>query len=81
MEWEGSARVLDVSGLEAPEPMVRALAALRELPRGSWLVLQHRRVPIPLLAMLDEMGLRHRTRPGTATDVEVLIWHDGDPEP
>lgn len=74
-------RVLDVSGLEAPEPMVRALSALRELPRGSQLVLQHRRVPVPLLGMLDEMGFRHRSRPGTTTAVEVLIWHAGDPAP
>ena len=74
-------RVLDVRELEPPQPMVRVLAALRELPRGSWLLMKHRRVPVPLYPILDEQGFEHRTRPNDAGEVEVRIWHTDDPAP
>ena len=57
-EHEGSEREtwLDVRGLEPPEPMVRTLAALEELPVGHQLVQVNVRVPQLLLPMLAERG-------------------------
>ena len=74
-------RRLDVSSLEPPGPFAAALAALRELPPGDWLVLAHRREPVPLLDLLAGLGFRHRVRKGSAVPVEVVIWRAADPEP
>lgn len=49
---------LDVRGLEPPEPMVRTLAALEELPAGRTLVQLNVRVPQFLLPILAERGFR-----------------------
>ncbi|HEX9105923.1 MAG TPA: DUF2249 domain-containing protein, partial [Longimicrobiales bacterium] len=46
--------VLDVRGLEPPEPMVRTLAALDTLPAGKTLVQINVREPKFLLPMLEE---------------------------
>lgn len=75
------ARVLDVSELEPPEPMVRVLAALRELGDDEFLVFRHRREPFPLYPMLTEMGFSYRVRKGEVTPVEVLIWAGEGEEP
>jgi hypothetical protein len=74
-------RTVDVSALEPPQPMEVALAALRELAADEYLVLQHRREPVPLYAMLAAMGFCHRVRPGRATAVEVVIWRAGGEAP
>lgn len=76
-------RIVDVSGLEPPQPMQVALANLRELAADEYLVLRHRREPIPLYAMLRELGFVHRARKGSVTAIEVVIWRQGeeDPEP
>lgn len=54
--------VLDVRGLEPPEPMVRTLAALETLPEGKTLVQINVRVPQFLLPKLDELGYRYEVR-------------------
>ncbi|MEW6583401.1 MAG: DUF2249 domain-containing protein [Actinomycetota bacterium] len=48
--------VLDVRGLQPPEPMERTLAALESLPPGGTLVQINDRVPAFLLPLLDERG-------------------------
>lgn len=48
--------VLDVRGLEPPEPMVRTLEALERLPEGATLVQINVRVPQFLLPKLEERG-------------------------
>lgn len=75
------ARIVDVSGLEPPQPMQVALEQLRTLGAEDYLVLQHRREPIPLYAMLGQLGFAHRVRKGAATAIEVVIWRRGTPEP
>ncbi len=75
------ARIVDVSELEPPEPMAVALASLRELGVDEYLVLRHRREPIPLFPMLIEMGFACRVRDGRATPIEVVIWRSDAPEP
>lgn len=52
----GGRLVLDVRGLEPPEPMVRTLGALEELPEGATLVQLNERVPRFLLPRLEERG-------------------------
>lgn len=54
--------VLDVRGLEPPEPMMRTLAALEQLPEGATLVQINVRVPQFLLPLLDERGFTYDVR-------------------
>lgn len=48
--------VLDVRGLEPPEPMLRTLSALEDLPAGHELLQVNSRVPQFLLPLLAERG-------------------------
>jgi len=54
--------LLDVRGLEPPEPMVRTLAALEQLPEGATLVQINVRVPQFLLPLLTERGFTYDIR-------------------
>lgn len=74
-----SERRLDVSTLEPCEPLERTLAAASELKPGEYLRVLHRREPLPLYPLLEQLGCAWRTRPGTATAFEVLIWRADDP--
>lgn len=68
------ATLLDVGGLEAPEPMVRILDALETLPeRGALRVLIDRE-PHPLYRVLDRYEFRYRTAPTGDGRYEMLIW-------
>lgn len=74
-------RILDVSGLEAPEPFRAALAAVHELEEGEILRLCHRREPFPLYETLARLGFCYRVRDGARTKFEILIWRADDSEP
>jgi TusA-related sulfurtransferase len=52
---------LDNRGLEPPQPMMRTLAALEELPEGEELIINNDRRPMFLYEELDERGLKHET--------------------
>lgn len=67
--------VLDVRGLEPPEPMVRTLEALTALPRGGTLVQINVRVPQFLLPKLEEHGFTYEIREQAADLVRVFIRH------
>jgi uncharacterized protein (DUF2249 family) len=54
--------VLDVRDLEPPEPMVRTLEALQDLPAGGTLVQLNARVPQFLLPRLTEAGFEYEVR-------------------
>ena len=71
-------QLLDVSELEAPEPLLQAVAALQTLPHGSYLRLRHRMKPCHLYAVLERDGLACDTRRGEAVACELFIWHQGD---
>ncbi len=71
-------RVLDVSRLEPPEPLVRILDALEELPPGVLLHVRHRREPFPLYAILEETGYAWHTRLCGANHYEIVIWRRDD---
>lgn len=65
--------VLDVRGLEPPEPMVRTLEALERLPDGSALLQLVDRVPKFLLPKLTERGFAYRIVSEAPGQVRVLI--------
>jgi hypothetical protein len=71
-------RLLDVSDLEAPEPLLRTVAALERLPRGDYLRMLHRMKPCHLYAVLERDGLACDTRHGVEVECELFIWHQGD---
>jgi len=53
--------VLDVRGLEPPQPMVRILDALGQLSAGECLEVHHDRRPLFLYPQLDERGFLYET--------------------
>lgn len=68
-----SALRIDVRGLEPPEPMVRTLAALEDLPPGGVLVQTNVRVPRFLIEELDRRGFSHDVKVVSTSEVEVTI--------
>ncbi|MYN16447.1 DUF2249 domain-containing protein [Rugamonas sp. FT107W] len=71
---EGSARLLDVGGMEPPEPMVRILDALDTLGPDERLRVLIDRNPIPLYRVLQRYGFEYRTTQLEDLRFEVLIW-------
>lgn len=67
--------LLDVRGLEPPEPMVRTLEALASMPRGKTLVQLNVRVPQFLLPKLEERGFTYEIREQSADLVRLFIRH------
>jgi uncharacterized protein (DUF2249 family) len=65
--------VLDVRGLEPPEPMARTLAALDELPPNKTLVQINVRVPQFLLPQLEERGFTWEVREQSEDLVRLFI--------
>ncbi|HJV85060.1 MAG TPA: DUF2249 domain-containing protein [Noviherbaspirillum sp.] len=67
--------VLDVCGLEPPEPLERVLEALSELSSGRRLRVVIGREPFPLYRILEQNGYAHETRCREDFLYEVLIWN------
>ena len=67
--------VLDVRGLQPPEPMERTLAVLDDLPASRALLQVNDRVPAFLLPLLDERGYRYRIGED-GRGVLVTIWRE-----
>jgi uncharacterized protein (DUF2249 family) len=65
--------VLDVRGLEPPEPMVRTLSALESLPPDHTLVQLNVKEPRFLLPQLEERGFAYEIREQEPGLVRVLI--------
>ena len=72
-------RHLDVSELEAPEPLVKGIAALESLNQGEWLHFYHRMKPCKLYAYMDSHGFDSKTCHGNKTECELFIWRIDDP--
>ncbi|MCX7960649.1 MAG: DUF2249 domain-containing protein [Burkholderiales bacterium] len=64
--------VLDLCGLDPPEPLARILAALEANPARTLRVRMNRE-PWPLYAMLGAAGWRHETRALEAGGYEIVI--------
>jgi len=71
--------LLDVRGLEPPEPLLRTLAALEALPEGHQLVQINARVPQFLLPMLSERGFACEVDSSVVDQVRVRIWRGPSP--
>ena len=69
--------ILDVCGLEPPEPMERVLDALSTLNRGQKLRMLIDREPRPLYRILDNNGYLHSTEARPDFLYEITIWHKG----
>lgn len=70
----GSRRiVLDVRGLEPPQPMVRVLEEMDRLGPGAVLEVHHDRRPMFLYPQLDERGFAHETDEPEPGLVRILI--------
>ncbi|MCB1788869.1 MAG: DUF2249 domain-containing protein [Gammaproteobacteria bacterium] len=67
-------QMIDVSGLEPPEPLERIIDTLADLADGDWLRVRHRRDPVPLYRMLRDMGYSWDTTCVAPEHFEVLIW-------
>ena len=68
-----AATVIDVRGLEPPQPMVRVLDALDELGPASRLVVLHDRRPVFLYPQLDDRGFVHETDEPEPGVVRIVI--------
>ncbi|MHB1052813.1 MAG: DUF2249 domain-containing protein [Thiobacillus sp.] len=66
--------VLDVRGLEPPEPLVKVMDALETLSPGDRLRMVHDREPYPLYGILQEDGYQYRTETFADGRVEIVIW-------
>lgn len=64
---------IDVADLVPPEPMVRILEAMEQLPPGGTLLVHHVRRPVYLYPRLDALGYTHETRELGPEKVEILI--------
>jgi hypothetical protein len=70
--------LLDVSGLEAPEPLRRAIEAALALREGQFLRMCHRMKPLHLYPWLEAEGFDSDTRRGDQ-GCEIFIWRRNDP--
>lgn len=75
MNTQPSDIVLDVCGLEPPEPLEKVLDALSRLRQGERLRVIIGREPYPLYGILDRNGYAHETHSREDYLFEVLIWH------
>jgi len=66
-------RVLDVRGLEPPEPMERVLAVIAQLELGEALRMVHHREPFPLYEILKQRGFGYNTTALPDGHYEILI--------
>ncbi|HEV2053690.1 MAG TPA: DUF2249 domain-containing protein [Methylomirabilota bacterium] len=76
---DGDKAVLDVRGLEPPEPMVKILERLDTLRPGQRLVVLHERRPMLLYPQLDERGFLHDTEEAEPGLVRIVIRRPAPP--
>ena len=70
--------VIDVRGLEPPQPMVLVLQAIDGLGPGEHLEVIHDRRPVFLYPQLDERGLDHQTDEPEPGVVRIVIRKKGE---
>lgn len=76
---DGDMAVLDVRGLEPPEPMVQILERLDTLAPGQRLVVLHERRPMLLYPQLDERGFLHDTEEVEPGLVRIVVRRPAPP--
>lgn len=68
--------VLDVSDLEAPKPLVKAVLALENLKEDEVLVFQHRMNPRHLFNEIAARGMRYEILKDTKNKFKMKIWRE-----
>ena len=74
-ESDADVVILDVRGLEPPEPLMRTMAALEQLPAHATLLQINVRTPEFLLPLLEERGFTYHVREQEPGLVRVFIRH------
>ncbi len=69
-------KLLDVSELEAPEPLVLAVRALEELKEDEVLLFKHRMNPRHLFNEIAARGMRYEIIKDEPNDFLMKIWRD-----
>ena len=67
-------QLLDTSELAPPEPMMRVVDTLADMPEGDWLRVTHSREPKPLYLVLRQMHYCWQTVRRDDGRYEVDIW-------
>jgi len=73
----GRELVLDVRGMEPPEPLERVLETVDRFVPGDRLKLIIDCRPLPLFRMLERNGFAYREEPGAESLYEITIWQKG----
>jgi len=73
----GRELVLDVRGMEPPEPLERVLETVDRFVPGDRLKLIIDCRPVPLFRMLERNGFAYREEPGAESLYEITIWQKG----
>jgi uncharacterized protein (DUF2249 family) len=68
--------VLDVRGMEPPEPLERVLETIDGFAPGDILTLVIDCRPQPLYRILGRNGFAYREKPGAESLYEISIWRD-----
>jgi uncharacterized protein (DUF2249 family) len=66
--------VLDIRGMEPPEPLERVFAAIADFARDDTLKILSDYEPTPLYRMLERDGFRHHVDAGADAPCEITIW-------
>ena len=69
--------VLDVRGMEPPEPLERVLETVDRFVPGDRLKLIIDCRPVPLFRMLERNGFAYREEQGVESLYEITIWQKG----
>ena len=69
-------KLLDVSELEAPEPLVQAVRALEELGEDEVLLFKHRMNPRHLFNEIAARGMHYEIIKDEPNEFIMKIWRD-----
>lgn len=70
--------LLDVSDLEAPEPLTQIIDLLKKIEPRSYLRVTHRKEPFPLYDILHENGFDYHVIKIHHSEYNILIWLASD---
>ncbi len=68
--------LLDVSELEAPEPLIKAVTALEKLQKDEVLVFVHRMNPAHLFNEIPSRGMHYEIIRDEPNYFKMKIWRD-----
>ncbi len=72
--FENKLRKIDVRDLEMPQPMLKILGELDNLPSGEALYVHHKRIPVYLLPELKDRNFDFRVKEISDNEVFLLIF-------